>query len=906
MKKIYSFILAVMFVSMLENTLLAQQKLDPANYITGDNASNQPQGGTANTPEYFEVGPWFNGTNANAWGGNYRQTSQFGGEVLAGRSATWVVNVPVGKEGVYLIYTYVLHSFNSSLNINYKIQHEFSSNATDSVRHSLQRSNIFSANPSAIIPQVGLGAWVPIMIDTFLTGNTKITVYADSLSGNGIMRADAIRILRSSSDSADLEFSRRTRDGFDSVRVGESWMDASLGSVTYKEFPLYNLGKKNLIVYNAYTKNKPTRWDIKAENNESFPIIIEPGKKKSLNVGFRPFQEEYIADTLVIESNDPLEPTASVAIDGSGINYNFILNASLTNEPHYNAPFDELGNPNRPQIILNGNWQISGTGVSPFLYPLAGGNVAGIITFDANASIEYRFQLPDSINGKPGSTGEYFVEFSKIPFTTNSESNAQVAIAPAFSIDTIRGSFNQNNLTLPPFFLALANKPIHLTQGDFNSVKIYRTVATAPVLRADLLRIRKIPTGPTLAATPQINFGNVSIYESERNKADNYRKPLEINSGGESALRIDSITISNPRYFSLQSVPLFPVELPAVNGSMTLTVLFRPDTIADNRTAILRIYSNDSTKNPYLVPLTGNGVGTGLVVEENEVQGAYTYPQNPVVFPDKANLNKWQTLTNTASSGGASLVGYIYHLEGDPSMTNKAAYVEYFPQVPTLEGRGPELDTFMVFARVPVASPNSSPRVKYTIFPGAGGQPIETIVNQLNRTSGTVFLGTTVFLRSDTRDAHGSGAITGFIRLENDTNLVNEYYKDSLVNRARQDSFLVRADAIILRESLTGVEYEVLPNIPNKYDLSQNFPNPFNPTTRIRFDLPNAENVELAVYDILGREVRKLVNDYHNAGSYTITWDGRNNFGSPVATGMYIYRLRAGSFVSTKKMLLMK
>ncbi|MEW6061430.1 MAG: choice-of-anchor D domain-containing protein [Bacteroidota bacterium] len=899
MKKIYSFILAVMFVSMLENTLLAQQKLDPANYITGDNASNQPQGGTANTPEYFEVGPWFNGTSANAWGGNYRQTSQLGGEIIAGRSATWVINVPTGKSGTYLIYTYVLQAANNAANVYYTLQYEFSSEIQDSVRHDQRRSAITLAN-------VGLGAWVPIMIDSLNVGNYKIKVGADSLSGSAIMRADAVRILRSSASGPDLEFGRRSRDGFDSVRVGENWLDSPLGVITYKEFPLYNLGKADLVISNVHTTFKQDRWDIKLPNNGTFPLVIPPGQKRNIIVGFRPFQEEAVNDTLVIESNDPAESLASIPLSGNGINYNFILNASVANEPHYNAPFDQLGDPRRPTIMTTGTWQPSQTGISAFPFPIAGGNLGGMYSADAVASVEYRFQLPDSVNGKPGSTGEYFIEHGAIPFTTNSENNAQVTIIPAFSTDTIRSSFNQSGLITPPFFYPLANKPIHLTQGDFNSVKIYRTVATAPVLRADLLRIRKIPTGPTLAATPQINFGNVSIYESERNKADNYRKPLEINSGGESALRIDSITISNPRYFSLQSVPLFPVELPAVNGSMTLTVLFRPDTIADNRTAILRIYSNDSTKNPYLVPLTGNGVGTGLVVEENEVQGAYTYPQNPVVFPDKANLNKWQTLTSTASSGGASLVGYIYHLEGDPSMTNKAAYVEYFPQVPTLEGRGPELDTFMVFARVPVASPNSSPRVKYTIFPGAGGQPIETIVNQLNRTSGTVFLGTTVFLRSDTRDAHGSGAITGFIRLENDTNLVNEYYKDSLVNRARQDSFLVRADAIILRESLTGVEYEVLPNIPNKYDLSQNFPNPFNPTTRIRFDLPNAENVELAVYDILGREVRKLVNDYHNAGSYTITWDGRNNFGSPVATGMYIYRLRAGSFVSTKKMLLMK
>ena len=179
------------------------------------------------------------------------------------------------------------------------------------------------------------------------------------------------------------------------------------------------------------------------------------------------------------------------------------------------------------------------------------------------------------------------------------------------------------------------------------------------------------------------------------------------------------------------------------------------------------------------------------------------------------------------------------------------------------------------------------------------------IVNQNNR-SGRVFLGPAVFLRSNSRDGHGGGAINGFIRVENDTTLVNAIYKDSLVNTARRDSFVLRADAITLLETLTGVEYEILPNVPNSYSLSQNYPNPFNPTTKIQIGLPVAENVQLTIYDILGREVRTLINEKYDAGAYSVQWDGRNNFGTQVATGMYIYRIHAGNFVSTKKMLLMK
>jgi hypothetical protein len=574
----------------------------------------------------------------------------------------------------------------------------------------------------------------------------------------------------------------------------------------------------------------------------------------------------------------------------------------MVNEPHYNAPFDELGNSKRPEIIRTGTWASSQTGISAFPYPIAGGNLGGTYTFDAVASTEYRFQLPDSVNGQPGSAGYYFIEFGAIPFTSNSDI-AQVTIIPAFSIDTVRYAFPQSGLVTPPFFYPLHEAPIFLNQGDFTSVKLAREVALFAVLRADLLRIRKIPTGPTLNATALLNFGNVSIYESERNAADNYHKELTINSGGETALRIDSVVVDNPRYYTLVGLPETPFLLPAVNGLLKVTVEFKPDTIANNRNTNIRIYSNDSTKSLFVIPVTGNGVGTGVLVEENDIQGSYVYPNSPVVYQDTENLNKWQILSS--GSSGGSYVGYIYHLQGDPAMQNKS-YVEYFPSIPTIPGSGAELDTFNVYARVPVGSVNSSPAAKYIIFQGGGGEVKEVIVNQNNRVSDRVFLGAAVFLRSGTRDAHGSGAINGYVRLVNDTTLVNAYYADSLVNRARQDSSLIRADAIIFQETLTGVEYEVLPNIPTRFDLSQNFPNPFNPTTRIRFDIPHSVDVQLRIFDILGREVRSLVNERHNAGSFTVTWDGKNNMGRQVSSGVYIYHLKAGEFTSSKKMVMMK
>jgi len=96
------------------------------------------------------------------------------------------------------------------------------------------------------------------------------------------------------------------------------------------------------------------------------------------------------------------------------------------------------------------------------------------------------------------------------------------------------------------------------------------------------------------------------------------------------------------------------------------------------------------------------------------------------------------------------------------------------------------------------------------------------------------------------------------------------------------------------------------PDLPRVAALAQNSPNPFNPTTSIQMALPAAGPVDLVVYGLDGRVVRTLVSEALPAGFHTVAWDGRDDGGLPVASGAYIYRLRAGDFVSSRKMLLLK
>ena len=94
--------------------------------------------------------------------------------------------------------------------------------------------------------------------------------------------------------------------------------------------------------------------------------------------------------------------------------------------------------------------------------------------------------------------------------------------------------------------------------------------------------------------------------------------------------------------------------------------------------------------------------------------------------------------------------------------------------------------------------------------------------------------------------------------------------------------------------------------LPEEFTLEQNYPNPFNPETLIRYQLPRESEVKLSIHNLLGQEIRTLVNGKRDAGFHDVNWNGRDNAGKQVATGLYIYRLQAGDFVAAKKLTLLR
>jgi len=116
---------------------------------------------------------------------------------------------------------------------------------------------------------------------------------------------------------------------------------------------------------------------------------------------------------------------------------------------------------------------------------------------------------------------------------------------------------------------------------------------------------------------------------------------------------------------------------------------------------------------------------------------------------------------------------------------------------------------------------------------------------------------------------------------------------------------VVFTKANTFEETVTGIERKEI-NVPTLYELRNAYPNPFNPTTSIEFNLPVSNNVKIEIFNIMGQKVHTLINEHKSAGTYTVTWDATNDYGQKVSTGMYFVRMQASHFVGIKKIMLLK
>jgi hypothetical protein len=148
--------------------------------------------------------------------------------------------------------------------------------------------------------------------------------------------------------------------------------------------------------------------------------------------------------------------------------------------------------------------------------------------------------------------------------------------------------------------------------------------------------------------------------------------------------------------------------------------------------------------------------------------------------------------------------------------------------------------------------------------------------------------------QSPTNQPNGDVRFGDYIGIDFQSNRIVPVWTDERAGGFDQEIYTAIVDITV------GVEPSAS-NIPNQFSLQQNYPNPFNPSTIINFTLPKSININLSILDITGKVVSTIINGNKDAGSYSVKWDASN-----YASGIYFYRLQAGDFVDTKKMILLK
>lgn len=181
---------------------------------------------------------------------------------------------------------------------------------------------------------------------------------------------------------------------------------------------------------------------------------------------------------------------------------------------------------------------------------------------------------------------------------------------------------------------------------------------------------------------------------------------------------------------------------------------------------------------------------------------------------------------------------------------------------------------------------------------GLSGNPIEVVSTiALNPTNEKIiFAGTSSNLYESIDSGNNWDQINGVFQ--------NLSIKSALVTQSR---IYVGTDGmgVYTKQIVTSVK-DFKQGIPENFALLQNYPNPFNPETIIKYQISSDSYVAIKIFNVLGEEIRSLVNANHKAGEYSIKWDGKDNFGTSVSSGIYIYRIESGQVVLAKKMMLIK
>lgn len=392
----------------------------------------------------------FNDTGKSCLGGFSRRCTIPTGALFAVQpSGNYVFDIPV--IGNYLVYVYLMYSFSNGNNHLLQIKTNAETLIEDSVRFDgyapgsdvplfIKRGLLQTCDSTwdtaagKRVPDPGSdGAWLPLTCVPLTQGNDQVTVSwaADKLTEN-YFRFDAVRLLRTDAQRS-LQYGRREKIGFvNSRRVPEMFPETIVGKPTTRSFKFWSLGSSPITL--GSINGRTGRFSCRT----TLPLTIQPGTYKTIDIQLYPVAEGEILDTLTITSDDSNEPEAKWVFIGTGIWYNFILNASSNGvEAHWNAPgspssSDYSGAPYfNPLYSEQPSGWLNSAPNNAYRYPIAGGDASSrVYTSSGPCECLFKFMLP------PEKSGIYTLEYLGPAGSTNAHENVLVEVITPFRSDT--------------------------------------------------------------------------------------------------------------------------------------------------------------------------------------------------------------------------------------------------------------------------------------------------------------------------------------------------------------------------------------------------------------------------------------------------------------------------------------
>ena len=745
-----------------------------------------------------------------------------------------------------------------------------------------------------------------------IESNDVVTPSVDvDLSGQGVLSGPTIVL---SADNHDF---------------GNVWFSPDGNGYWY--FNIYNIGDAPLEISDMHFNLPEFSFD-----SETTPFQVQPTDTAVIRVRFTPSQAVTYQDTLFIQSNDALNPVVTVAVSGTGEIGNYTIGYQFWS---YQVP-------DNPRITyqeykvegLKSINDINGDGISDLIiatdnYMLMALDGAASGNNDTLWTLNTFFN--NSNAGSIGQSNDYGVQDAlAIVSDLNGDGKNDVVIGTGggnehvYAIDGMKGQIiwgfgDDINYSLGDFEAVDGQRdfngdgvPDILAIADGNDQGTgYHTAYLFNGVNGNIIWQYYYP-GPSLA------FGKTVISVDDVTGDGVPDAVIDVGNNGTTNLNVICLNGATG-----QSVWTFPVsgfepkelvelpitgETPDVVASQYFGSIYRIDGETGAQvwqynygvTGIIQLARikdvNSDGTDDILVAAFSGGV---LCLSGATGQQLWTYPMNyqygVAAVPDLNNDGIDDVITGDQNgtfyciSGTGNELFFSHNYPGDRINTVNV--------LPSIDGNasyellaGTDNGTVVCFS----GGLNAVP-VELTSFTASvEGRSVNlqwTASTQLNNKG----------FQIERKSGNADYQAVAFIKGEGTTSEQKTYtYKDQDL---KEGKYTYRLKQIDLDGSVNySNEVNVSVEMPVSFNLFQNYPNPFNPSTTINFSLPQKSEVKLVVYDILGKEVKTLINGNRDAGSYEIKWNGQNNNGQSVATGIYIYRISAGSFSAEKKMILMK